>query len=184
MELGLPWVEKYRPMALKEVVGQADITKRLESYVRTRNLPNMMFSGPAGVGKTSASVAMARELFGPGFEQNFLELNASDQRGIDVVRSTIKDFARLQTTETIYRLFMWRKGTYEFTAAPVDYDEQSYEPIRAENLLMEGFRMVDEWPSVRKVVPSSRCSDSIVMASAGHTASHNLHAIQRSSPFG
>ena len=94
MELGLPWVEKYRPMALKEVVGQADITKRLESYVRTRNLPNMMFSGPAGVGKTSASVAMARELFGPGFEQNFLELNASDQRGIDVVRSTIKDFAR------------------------------------------------------------------------------------------
>jgi len=94
LELGLPWVEKYRPMALKEVVGQADITKRLESYVRTRNLPNMMFSGPAGVGKTSASVAMARELFGPGFEQNFLELNASDQRGIDVVRSTIKDFAR------------------------------------------------------------------------------------------
>ncbi|HIH16470.1 MAG TPA: replication factor C small subunit [Candidatus Diapherotrites archaeon] len=92
--MGLPWVEKYRPMALKEVVGQADITKRLESYVRTRNLPNMMFSGPAGVGKTSASVAMARELFGPGFEQNFLELNASDQRGIDVVRSTIKDFAR------------------------------------------------------------------------------------------
>ncbi len=73
-------------------------------------------------------------------------------------RPTIKDFARLQTTETIYRLFMWRKGTYEFTAAPVDYDEQSYEPIRAENLLMEGFRMVDEWPSVRKVVPSSRCS--------------------------
>ncbi|MBI1947913.1 MAG: DUF4388 domain-containing protein [Deltaproteobacteria bacterium] len=73
-------------------------------------------------------------------------------------RPTIKEFARLQTTETIYRLFMWRKGTYEFTAAPVDYDEQSYEPIRAENLLMEGFRMVDEWPSVRKVVPSSRCS--------------------------
>ncbi|MCC7107948.1 MAG: DUF4388 domain-containing protein [Deltaproteobacteria bacterium] len=73
-------------------------------------------------------------------------------------RATIKEFARLQTTETIYRLFMWRKGTYEFTASPVDYDEQSYEPIRAENLLMEGFRMVDEWPSVRKVVPSSRCS--------------------------
>lgn len=73
-------------------------------------------------------------------------------------RPTIKEFARLQTTETIYRLFMWRKGTYEFTASAVDYDEQSYEPIRAENLLMEGFRMVDEWPSVRKVVPSSRCS--------------------------
>jgi len=53
-----------------------------------------LFSGPAGVGKTSASVALAKELFGPGFEQNFLELNASDERGIDVVRSTIKDLAR------------------------------------------------------------------------------------------
>ena len=94
MDLALPWVEKYRPAVLRDVVGQADITRRLESYVKTRNLPNLLFSGPAGVGKTSASVAMAKELFGPGFEQNFLELNASDERGIDVVRSTIKDFAR------------------------------------------------------------------------------------------
>ncbi len=94
MDLALPWVEKYRPAVLRDVVGQADITRRLESYVKTRNLPNLLFSGPAGVGKTSASVALAKELFGPGFEQNFLELNASDERGIDVVRSTIKDFAR------------------------------------------------------------------------------------------
>src|SRR3989338_2038535 len=94
MDLALPWVEKYRPAVLRDVVGQADITRRLESYVKTRNLPNLLFSGPAGVGKTSASVAMAKELFGPGYEQNFMELNASDERGIDVVRSTIKDFAR------------------------------------------------------------------------------------------
>ncbi len=80
-----------------------------------------------------------------------IEMNAAD-------RATLKEIARLQTTETIYRLFMWRKGTYEFTATPVDYDEQSYEPIRAENILMEGFRMVDEWPAVRKVIPSSRCT--------------------------
>ena len=78
-----------------------------------------------------------------------IEMNAVD-------RATLKELARLQTTETIYRLFMWRKGTYEFTATPVDYDEQSYEPIRAENILMEGFRMVDEWPSVRKIVPSTK----------------------------
>jgi hypothetical protein len=80
-----------------------------------------------------------------------IEMNAVD-------RPTLKDIARLQTTETIYRLFMWRKGTYEFTATPVDYDEQSYEPIRAENILMEGFRMVDEWPAVRKVIPSLNCT--------------------------
>lgn len=84
-----------------------------------------------------------------------IEMNACD-------RATLKEIARLQTTETIYRLFMWRKGTYEFTATSVDYDEQSYEPIRAENILMEGFRMVDEWPAVRKVIPSARCTFTVL----------------------
>ena len=72
-----------------------------------------------------------------------------------VDRETLREFARLQTTETIYRLFSWKAGTYEFVAEPVDYDEASYEPIRSENILMEGFRMVDEWPAVRRVVPSA-----------------------------
>lgn len=72
-----------------------------------------------------------------------------------ITRATLRELTRLQTTETIYRLFMWRKGTYEFTPGAVDYDVDSYEPIRAENILMEGFRMVDEWPSVRKHVPST-----------------------------
>lgn len=94
LSIGLPWVEKYRPNQLAEVVGQEEITKRLQSYVDKKNLPNMLFSGPAGVGKTSAAVAMAKELFSQGFGQNFLELNASDERGIDVVRNTIKEFAR------------------------------------------------------------------------------------------
>ncbi|MBT4870780.1 MAG: replication factor C small subunit [Candidatus Diapherotrites archaeon] len=90
----LPWVEKYRPNTLDDVVGHDEITKRLKSYLANKNTPNMMFSGPAGTGKTSSSIALARELFGENFEQNFLELNASDDRGIDVVRNTIKDFAR------------------------------------------------------------------------------------------
>jgi hypothetical protein len=84
-----------------------------------------------------------------------IEMNACD-------RATLKEIARLQTTETIYRLFMWRKGTYEFTATSVDYDEQSYDPIRAENILMEGFRMVDEWPAVRKIIPSARCTFTVL----------------------
>ncbi len=84
-----------------------------------------------------------------------IEMNVLD-------RPTLKEFARLQTTETIYRLFLWKKGTYEFTPAPVDYDDQSYEPIRAENILMEGFRMVDEWPAVRKIIPSASCTLSIM----------------------
>jgi len=90
----MPWVEKYRPRKLGDVVGQPNITTRLQSYVDKRNVPNMLFSGSAGIGKTSSAVAMAKELFGDGYTQNFLELNASDERGIDVVRNTIKDFAR------------------------------------------------------------------------------------------
>ncbi len=94
MTVELPWVEKYRPEKLAELVGQKDAVSRLQSYVQKHNVPNMLFSGPAGVGKTSAAVALAKELFGKEFSRNFLELNASDSRGIDVIRGRIKDFAR------------------------------------------------------------------------------------------
>ncbi len=92
--LKLPWVEKYRPVTLNDVIGQEVITSRLQSYVKTRDLPHLMFAGHAGIGKTSAAVALAKELFGDEWQQNFMELNSSDERGIDVVRGTIKDFAR------------------------------------------------------------------------------------------
>ena len=100
----LPWVEKYRPAKLADVIGHEDITKRLKQYVVQRNLPNMMFSGPAGTGKTSSSIALARELFPNSFEQNFLELNASDDRGIEVVRKTIKDFARTLAFDSGFKI--------------------------------------------------------------------------------
>jgi replication factor C small subunit len=100
----MPWVEKYRPKELSDVIGHSDIIKRLQSYVKTRNIPNMMFTGPAGVGKTSAAVALSKELFGERFGQNFLELNASDERGIDVVRNTIKDFARTLAFDSSFKI--------------------------------------------------------------------------------
>jgi len=103
-ELELPWVEKYRPKNLSQVMGHEEITNRLKSYVEKRNLPNMMFSGPAGTGKTSSAIALAKELFGTNFEQNFLELNASDDRGIDVVRNTIKDFARTLAFDSDFKI--------------------------------------------------------------------------------
>ena len=93
-QIELPWIEKYRPERLSEVVGQKEITTRLESYVKRKTMPNLLFAGQAGIGKTSSAVALAREMFGENFSQNFLELNASDDRGIDVVRDTIKNFAR------------------------------------------------------------------------------------------
>ncbi len=88
------WTEKYRPERLDEVVGQPHIIRNLKSYVSKRNLPHLIFSGPAGVGKTAAAVALAREMFGDTWSENFTELNASDERGIEVVRNTIKNFAR------------------------------------------------------------------------------------------
>ena len=88
------WVEKYRPSKLSEVAGQRDITERLQAYVRTGNLPHLLFAGPAGTGKTTCAIALARELYGDSWKANFHELNASDERGIDVVRTKIKDYAR------------------------------------------------------------------------------------------
>ncbi|UCH88713.1 MAG: replication factor C small subunit [Thermoplasmata archaeon] len=89
------WTEKYRPKLLKEVIGQAEITDRLSSYVTSKNIPHLLFTGAAGTGKTTCALALARELFGEDiWRQNFSELNASDERGIQVVRTKIKDFAR------------------------------------------------------------------------------------------
>ena len=88
------WIEKYRPKTLDEVVGQDEIIERLKAYVKHKNVPHLMFAGPAGTGKTTSALALAKELFGESWKQNFNELNASDERGINIIRGKIKDFAR------------------------------------------------------------------------------------------
>jgi replication factor C small subunit len=88
------WVEKYRPQTLEDVVGHQEIVERLKAYSKTGNMPHLMFAGPAGVGKTTSAIALAKTLFKDNWTYNFHELNASDERGIGVVRGKIKDFAR------------------------------------------------------------------------------------------
>jgi replication factor C small subunit len=88
------WTEKYRPTTFEEVKGQSDIVEKIKAFVSTGNMPHLLFSGPAGVGKTTLSLVIAKQLFGDDWHQNVLELNASDERGIDVVRVKVKDFAR------------------------------------------------------------------------------------------
>jgi len=89
------WIEKYRPKTLDEVVGQDEIIERLKAYAKTKNVPHLIFAGPAGTGKTTSALALARDVFGGDtWKQNFNELNASDERGIGIVRGKIKDFAR------------------------------------------------------------------------------------------
>ena len=95
------WTEKYRPNTFAEVRGHAEIVRRIQAFVQQKNIPHLLFSGPAGVGKTSLSLVLAKELYGPQWRQNFLELNASDERGIDVVRVKVKDFARTRPLGTV-----------------------------------------------------------------------------------
>ena len=88
------WTEKYRPKDFSEIKGQKEIVKRIKAFVELQNIPHLLFAGPAGVGKTTLSLVIAKKLFKESWHQNFLELNASDERGIDVIRNKVKDFAR------------------------------------------------------------------------------------------
>jgi replication factor C small subunit len=93
-ESSIIWTEKYRPKKFSEVKGQEAVVSKIQSFVSQKNLPHLLFAGPPGVGKSTLALVAARELFGENWRQNFLELNASDERGIDVVRVKVKDFAR------------------------------------------------------------------------------------------
>ena len=91
------FTEKYRPKSFEDVRGQDPIVSRIQAMVEQKNINNLLFSGPAGVGKTSLILVAARALYGGGWQNNVLELNASDERGINVVREKVKDFARTKS---------------------------------------------------------------------------------------
>lgn len=91
------WSEKYRPSKLSEVINQKHVVERLKVFVKDKNIPHMLFAGPAGTGKTTSALALACELYKSAWKQNILELNASDARGIDVIRGQVKDFARTKS---------------------------------------------------------------------------------------
>ncbi|MFW9875718.1 MAG: replication factor C small subunit, partial [Candidatus Thorarchaeota archaeon] len=103
-----PWVEKYRPRVLDEIVNQKGIIKRLKQFVKDISMPHLIFAGPAGTGKTTSALAMVREMYGRKMAVNrtYLELNASDARGIDVIRTYIKDFAKARPPADIAFKFL------------------------------------------------------------------------------
>jgi len=91
------WTEKYRPRSFEELLGQDEIVKRVQNLVKSLNIPHLLFAGPAGTGKSSLALVIVKELFGKNWKENYLELNASDTRGIDVVRQQVKNFARTKS---------------------------------------------------------------------------------------
>ena len=91
------WVEKYRPRSLDDIVNQEEVVGRLKQFVKEKNMPHLLFAGPPGTGKTTAAHALAHDLFGENYRQYVLELNASDERGINVIREKVKEFARSRT---------------------------------------------------------------------------------------
>jgi replication factor C small subunit len=91
------WVEKYRPRSLDEMVDQKEIVERLKGLVNNKNIPHCIFAGPPGSGKTTASLCLAHDLYGGRYREYLMELNASDERGINVVRETVKTFARTKS---------------------------------------------------------------------------------------
>ena len=98
------WTEKYRPRLLKDMHGQENVVSRLSAFIKEGSLPHLLFAGPAGSGKTTASLCIARELYGDHWHSNFLELNASNERGIDTIRIKVKDFAKTMPMGTKFKI--------------------------------------------------------------------------------
>jgi replication factor C small subunit len=91
------WAEKYRPKSLNKIINQKEIVDRLKSFAKAKNIPHCIFAGPPGTGKTTAALCLARDLYGKGYREHLMELNASDERGIKIVRETVKTFARTRS---------------------------------------------------------------------------------------
>ena len=91
------WTEKYRPSTFPEIVGQDNIIKKVEALTNSLNIPHLLFAGPAGTGKSTLALVIVKELFKQTWKDNYLELNASDERGINIVREKVKNFARTKS---------------------------------------------------------------------------------------
>lgn len=88
------WVERHRPSSVREMKGQRAVVDRLRAYADSGTFPHLMFAGPPGTGKTTAALALTRDVFGEGYRSNLLEMNASDERKLESIRTKVKQFAR------------------------------------------------------------------------------------------
>ena len=92
-QTSVPWVEKYRPRSLAELISHQSIVQTLQTYIAEGNFPNLVMYGPPGTGKTSTILSCAKQIYQGVFRHMVLELNASNDRGISVIRNQVKQFA-------------------------------------------------------------------------------------------
>ena len=104
----IPWIEKYRPESLNDLCGNYEIINRLKNMKNSGDVSNMILVGPSGTGKTSSILSLAKDLLGETFSEAIIELNASDERGIDIVRNKIKNFSlkKINFTEFKYKIII------------------------------------------------------------------------------
>ena len=101
IDIKIPWVEKYRPKNSKEILLEPFIKQKIEKILETKSIPNMIITGEPGTGKTSTILFLAKQLYGSRYEENVLELNASDDRGLSIINNTIYPFCKKKTNCTL-----------------------------------------------------------------------------------
>jgi replication factor C subunit 3/5 len=106
----IPWIEKYRPNTIEEIVGNTQVISILDNMVQKNSLPHIILFGSSGTGKTSTVLAFAKKIYGKLYKHMILELNGSDDRGINVVREQIKEFC--STNNNLYKMFS-KKNIYK-----------------------------------------------------------------------
>jgi len=152
------WIEKHRPSTLKDIKGHTDIINTISKYGGVKNIPHLLLYGPAGTGKTSTILALAKESYGINFRTMVLEMNASDDRGLDIVRNTIQMF--VETTGITM-------GSDEHSVKLVILDEADAMTLDAQSALrgiMEKYTSCVRFciccNFVNKIIPSlrSRCT--------------------------
>jgi len=162
----LIWTEKYRPQKLNEVINQKHVVNRLKSFVKEGNVPHMIFAGPPGTGKTCCAIAIAREVFGKNWRQNFQETNASDLRGINVIRTRIKNFSRTKPIGSSFKIIF--------------LDESDALTPDAQNALR---RLMEMYSSITRFILSCNYSSNIITPIQSRAAVFRFKLLSKENVF-